>query len=430
MFKEYYIFELERQDRRWWGKPKIVFLDSPYLDTGLKAYYEALDDDTDRKWALSPNYKESGIDPKKIGEFAKKVGAQTELEVKEQKIPSRHPKRNHLLSAPGQRIRNEIDEDYTIPAFEALFDKPNLDKARLIWQTMDSLSSIYLTAKYRKSERGGFHYAASSLVYDLRNAEWVPQDHGECLRFVRPCDASSELLPEDFSHNPRREWVRKVEFGENARKKSEDHIALTRNAREMGFDNADDAKKWAELKKMGISPDEVLSKLMPLPEFPTSSVNNPERRQERLAEQLHDAPKKKYEPKQRSVRTTEIDRRTYLKNQYINDDDQMICQICQEEMPFKKRDGEYYFETREALSRDYFVKEHEAQFLALCPECAARYEEFVKNDEDTMKKVYNALKNPDEPEILLQLGELTKSLRFVETHRQDIRTILQNERDK
>ena len=56
--------------------------------------------------------------------------------------------------------------------------------------------------------------------------------------------------------------------------------------------------------------------------------------------------------------------------------------------------------------------------------------EFVKNNEDAMKKVYNALKNPDEPEISLQLGELTKSLRFVETHRQDIRTILQNERDK
>ena len=99
-------------------------------------------------------------------------------------------------------------------------------------------------------------------------------------------------------------------------------------------------------------------------------------------------------------------------------------------MPFKKRDGEYYFETKEALSRDYFTKEHEAQYLALCPECAARYTEFVKNDEDAMKKVYNALKNPDEPEISLQLGELTKSLRFVETHRQDIRTILQNERDK
>ena len=168
---------------------------------------------------------------------------------------------------------------------------------------------------------------------------------------------------------------------------------------------------------------------MPSPEFSTSSVSNLERRGARIAEQLHDSPEKKCEPKQRSVRTTrrEIDPRTYLENQYTNDDDQMICQICQEEMPFKKRDGEYYFETREALSKDYFTKVHEAQYLALCPECAARYTEFVKNDEDTMKRVYDVLKNSDYLELLLQLGELHTSLRFVKTHRQDIRTILQNE---
>lgn len=430
LFKGYFIFELDNEH---WGKPYAhVFVDLPYLDTGLRAYYEALGKNSNRKRALSLKYEKYGIKPEKLGKFAEMVGAQIKLsdEVEEQEIPYRHPERDYLFGAPGERKRNEINTDYTIPAFKVLLDSPNLDKARLIWRTMDSLSSIYLTAKYRKSESGGFHYAGSSLVYELRKAKWVPQEHGESLRFVRPCDASNKLLPEDFSHHPRREWIRKVEFGENARKKSEDHITLTRNAREMGFDNEDDAKKWAELKKMGISPDEVLSKFMSSPEFPTSSVSNLERRQARITEQHHDAPKKKYELKQRSVRTTEIDRRTYLENQYTNDDDQMICQICQEEMPFKQRDGEYYFETKEALSGDYFAKEHEAQFLALCPECAARYTEFVKNDEDAMKKVYDFLKNSDALEIILQLGELKtspRSLRFVETHRQDIRTILQNE---
>ena len=427
LFKGYFIFELDNEH---WGKPCAhVFVDLPYLDTGLRAYYEALGKNSNRKRALSPKYEKYGIKPEKLGKFAEMVGAQIKLEVEEQKISIWHPKYDYLMSAQGERRRNEINTDYTIPAFRVLLDKPNLDKARLIWQTMDSLSSIYLAAKYRKSESGGFRYADSSLVYDLRKAKWVPQEHGESLRFVSPCDASNELLPEDFSHNSRREWIRKVEFGENARKKSEDHIALNRNAREMGFDNEDDAKKWAELKKMGISPDEIRSNFMSSPEFPTSQVSNLERRQAKRAEQFRDSPDKEYKQQQRSVRTTrrEIDPRTYLENQYTNDDDQMICQICQEEMPFKKRDGEYYFETKEALSRDYFTKEHEAQYLALCPECAARYEEFVKNDGDTMKKVYDVLKKTDDLKITLQLGELKRSLRFVETHRQDIRTILQNE---
>ncbi len=50
LFSTYYIFQLEDEV---WGKPGQVFLDSPYLDTGLRAYYEALGDDSGRKWALS-----------------------------------------------------------------------------------------------------------------------------------------------------------------------------------------------------------------------------------------------------------------------------------------------------------------------------------------------------------------------------------------
>jgi len=91
----------------------------------------------------------------------------------------------------------------------------------------------------------------------------------------------------------------------------------------------------------------------------------------------------------------------------------------------KKRDGEYYFETVEALSRDHFAKEHEAQFLALCPLCAARYKEFVKKDEKNMESFKNALMNSEDAEVSLQLGELNTSVRFVESHLQDIRTIIE-----
>ena len=61
----------------------------------------------------------------------------------------------------------------------------------------------------------------------------------------------------------------------------------------------------------------------------------------------------------------------------------------------RKHDGEYYFEAVEALSRDYFAKEHEAQFLALCPLYAAMYNEFVKHDEGAMESLKNALMNSE-----------------------------------
>ena len=142
-----------------------------------------------------------------------------------------------------------------------------------------------------------------------------------------------------------------------------------------------------------------------------------------LEDQLKQA-NKDYETLPRMVRTSRetIDPRTTLKNQYTNDNDQLICQICKNEMPFRKLDGEYYFEAVEAFSRKYSSKEHEARFLALCPLCplcplcAAMYKEFVKLDDNAMQELQRALMNSDEPEVPLALGEREASLRFVETH--------------
>jgi len=104
--------------------------------------------------------------------------------------------------------------------------------------------------------------------------------------------------------------------------------------------------------------------------------------------------------------------------------DQAIYQTNKEEMPFRKRNGEHYFEAVEALSREHFTIEHESQYMALCPLCAAMYKEFVKQDEGAMVDLKNALMNTDNFEVPLHLGKLDTSVRFVETHYHDIKTIL------
>ena len=91
----------------------------------------------------------------------------------------------------------------------------------------------------------------------------------------------------------------------------------------------------------------------------------------------------------------------------------------------KTRNGKYYFEAVEALSGEHFAREHEAQFLALCPLCAAMYNEFVKHDEGAMESLKNTLMNSEDVEVPVQLGELDTSIRFVESHWSDIRTIIQ-----
>ena len=58
-------------------------------------------------------------------------------------------------------------------------------------------------------------------------------------------------------------------------------------------------------------------------------------------------------------------------------------------MPFKKRDGQYYFEAVEALNT--LSQELLPLHLALCPVCAAKYKEFVKRDEAALQLARAAL---------------------------------------
>ena len=170
----------------------------------------------------------------------------------------------------------------------------------------------------------------------------------------------------------------------------------------------------------------------PLPSKPTEDskrrnrVRNRERRTHQLQQQLRDAPKKNYESRSQSVRTTRgtIDPRTQLREEYTSDSGKMECQLCKEAMPFKDREGKPYFEAVEALTNEHFTREHESQFLALCPVCAARYKEFVKRVPEAVENLKNELMNADDLEVHLQLGELKTSIRFSQRHWHDIKTIL------
>ena len=452
LFKDYFIFEidLKRDDSKWFRKPSRVFVDSPYLDTGLAVYHSALEEDSDSfKRALSPNYVESGIDLKSLGEFAEAIGAQMKLEIIDQKVSPEHPEYEDIvLRAPGQyRSDTHISIDYTIAELRVLLDAPSVNKSKLIWRTMtNSLSTDHLKARYRNNQSQPARVRASSLVHELRSARWVPQRNGDFFSFVRPKDASVPLLPDGFSYKVGQEWFDAIEFGKTASEEKEESDRRDQDAKNLGFDSSEKAQKYAKLDQIledqGISPDDIISEYSSRnddtnPNFPTSTVKNPELRKKRVLEQLENAPAKTYEerPQRKRVSKNE-DHRTLLREWYTNDSGEMICQICKEEMPFKKTDGEYYFEAIEVLTirfkddelpENHFPKEYEAQYLALCPECAARYDYFARTAHgsiELMEKLRDQLVNLDDLEVPVCLGELETSIRFVEIHLHDLKTVL------
>ena len=257
IFKPYYIFKLT--DGKW-GKPREVYLDSPFYETGLSAYYEALGDDVQHR-ALSEEYEKCGVSAEKIGKFAKAVDARTKLCVKGQPIPCNHPEKRKLKLLNGRITHKKIDKDYDIPEFNVLLNSPNLRNSQLIWDTMNGLPKInYLEARYSPNARYSIMTANSTLVWMLREGKWVPQVENGREKFVKPSDAVAELLPKGFSYEARAKWLEAVEFGKSWRDRekqerrrkeraTQEYQRKEETAVEMGFDSAEQAEEMASNKE-------------------------------------------------------------------------------------------------------------------------------------------------------------------------------------
>jgi hypothetical protein len=167
--------------------------------------------------------------------------------------------------------------------------------------------------------------------------------------------------------------------------------------------------------------------------FPVKSVKNREHRANAMQEQISQAEDKLYEVRKRKVRVTAPgdSPKTFLEDNYTNEDGIMVCQLCRKTMPFKKKDDTYYYEAVECLSRDHLKKEMPGQYLALCPECSAWYNEWILHDKEAIKKLkeslQNAKTNDKKNEIELpNKGENWQTIKFTENHLFDLKEILKD----
>ena len=350
-----------------------------------------------------------------------------DLEVKKT-VRIRRGERNHQdhiiiknSYANNKRGLNGFDPDIHVDGLECAIDSPTLKKSAFIWNVIAVPNSDCIRGEVESSTRRTYEGSTKEEVISefgrlLIDSLWLPDTDG---KMYKPSDLSLDDLPEAF--HPDKKLADKLGM-------KKDDIAKLLEKANVPQEDFDRAKQIAK------APPETREKIDSLlqgkskrqPQFPEKSSVNPERRRKQLAKQYDDAPEKKYRKQEKSSRTTRgmVDPSDWLRNQYTNDSKQMVCQICKEKMPFRKRDGYCYFEAVEAFTIDYFPKEHEAQFLALCPLCAAMYQEFIKRDETAMKELHDTLKNSHVLEVQLKLGEQETSIRFVETHFHDITTIL------
>lgn len=311
-----------------------------------------------------------------------------------------------------------FDPDIEVEGLSIALSSPTPEKSLFIWNKIVLPNAECIRGTVEKSSRKTYENSSKEERISeffgrlLIESKWLPGPDGH---FLCPAEISLDELPEHYERSEKLADL--LGMKKDVVAKLVEEAGVKPEILEYARNNPQEIEK--------LIAREVARKERPT--FPTRPVANPERRQERLGEQLTDAVDKEYEKRERSVRTTNgaIDPTTWLRNQYTNEADQMVCQICKEEMPFRKRDGTHYFEKKEVLSKKYLPKEHEAQYLALCPLCAAKYDEFVKTDDDVMAELREEIVSAENCEIPISLDDEKTSIRFVETHIHDLKNILE-----
>lgn len=401
-----------------WAPPKDTYLDAPYRETHLSAYF--VDGYEPTKERLSAAYLDAGFTAESFAAFAERLGVQTRLAPVETRCDD-NPQKTYLYSVAGERYRNVINRDWIIPGLAARMKTPSPSLARLIWRTMRQLRPEHLEARYQKNERSGFHVAHSQLVHLVRATPWVP--HGDT--FVVPADATRSALPPGLPFDEGERWLRAVAFGAREAETSRGHAEELAWAARLGFANTEQLDRARRF--IAIPPEEQQRVLFEWErrsnlELPEHAAPNPARRAAVVQAGAADAPERAAVLATRSVQvgiaevkeTAEV----YLRNQYTNADGVMICQICRNELPFRRIDGAYYFEKVSFLPG--LDQRHHQNYLALCPNHGAMFQ-YANPLRDAIRGLFLDM---DGSELTIVVGGAARIVYFTDVHRDDIRAVL------
>lgn len=335
-----------------------------------------------------------------------------------EKVPARYnPLYFAKLHSIGRTSWREVDRDYTIKGLDSILASVSATKkaSRLIWTFLLSVPDECLIASYSPNGSCSTRHCPSQFVQLLTRSKWLLHSDGN---LYLPEATTFEDLPNKWkkpkANNPYNlPALKAVGFG----KKLE---CILQDSRE----------KEAALKALGVTKTnvEIAKKLSDsgytLEEFqdfilykrhsdrmlsmPVDNSANPERRVKVVTEQIANAENQVRVIRERSVRTSEDKSRVkmYLKRMYTDDDDYLRCQMCRDMMPFKRKNGEFYFEAIQ-ISQN-MRKEFPAQYLCLCPNCAAEFSEWVINGGESKNFIQEIIRR----DTALTNGEIVVSIQL------------------
>lgn len=352
---------------RFWTTPRQIYLDEPFVSTGLESLYTLDEYVGSRPGQLAPEYFDESPD---IASLAKALGSITGLVI--DRVPIwNNPRFEKSWRYIARENQNMVSRDWRIPHLDAILSTGHEVLLRSLWNVVVAADEACAEAVYRSNASSRVYRVPSQLLQSLTTTAWILDRDGNLSRpqDMTPADLAAGLaMPVNapildqlgFGRNATLEAMRQRGDEARAKELGLESITVLHEIVEAYNEDPDGFRQWREARRMPT-----------LPDAPSAA---PEQRAKRTAEVSSDAPVRFYDKRVRSVYVQVpghlSSARNYLRQLYTNDDHMMVCQICSSSMPFKIA-GNYYFEAVQ------FVKNARHDLsenrLALCPTCAAKY---------------------------------------------------------
>lgn len=115
---------------------------------------------------------------------------------------------------------------------------------------------------------------------------------------------------------------------------------------------------------------------------------------EKSEEAYNNANDMEYEDRKRSVRIIDPEKalaEPFLRHVCVNADGDILCQVCRNRLPFKKPDGQEYFEKIQLFPKSLIKKELSVNYIACCPVCAAKMKVYYSHNVEAQKTLFKQI---------------------------------------
>jgi len=222
-FKEYsFLKVIDKDSKVWWGKVDIVYIDEPFLRTGMGEFILE-----NRVYLLDSIYlKLEKEEQKYFIIMLKLLGANIEISIEktvntdDYKVYDNYQILRERLNFPTESDNCRFSDYYfsNLPFILKSFQNKKI--SLLIWNQVRALPKSYFIAKYKAHARSGEVKTSSTLVTQLKEQYFILDKNGN---YHQAQNISKEMLPDEFIYDNRNGWLTAISFGEDVRKNEEEY---------------------------------------------------------------------------------------------------------------------------------------------------------------------------------------------------------------